>query len=159
MIQEMFRSRLRLTILLFMSGLVIGGCGSKSPELPEVTSVEIQKPSNDSEFHQSAPPLFNPKPDETLRGPDETLRVGDKFPTFSDEDVRSRSFEIYISSRSNINGNISGTLQLENGQIKLKDGTVYKVLGKCIIDYSKSGVITEGTIEVYHNESFPLNVK
>ena len=84
--------------------------------------------------------------------PDKILQVGDKFPTFSDEDVKSRFFEIYISNRSDINGNIGGTLQLENGQIKLKDGTVYKVLGKCIIDYSKGSIITEGTIEVYHNK-------
>ena len=91
------------------------------------------------------PPPTEPKPDKILK-------VGDKFPTFSDEDVRSSFFEIYISNRSDINGNIGGTLQLENGQMKLKDGTVYKVLGKCIIDYSKGGIITEGTIEVYHNK-------
>lgn len=83
--------------------------------------------------------------------PDVILRVGDKFPTFSDEDVRSSFFDVYISQRSDINGKIGGTLQLQNGQMKLKDGTVYKVPGKCIIDYSKGSIITEGTIEVYYN--------
>lgn len=153
MIQKIFQSILFSTILLFMSGLIIGGCGSKSHELPEVISVEIEKPSNDSEFQFVPRPSDStvlPPPDPPK--PDETLRVGDKFPTFSDEDVESRSFEIYISKRSNINGNISGSLQLENGHIKLKDGAVYKVLGKCIIDYSKDSIITEGIIEVYYNK-------
>ena len=91
------------------------------------------------------PPIPPPKPDAILQ-------VGDRFPTFSDEDVRSQYFEIYISKRSDINENIGGTLQLENGQMKLKDGTVYKVLGKCVIDYSKGGIITEGAIEVYYKK-------
>lgn len=130
MIQTISRFHLFSIVVLMMSCLGIIGC-----HIP---------PSNGS-GGSHVPPL-EPKPDKILQ-------VGDKFPTFSDEDVRSSFFDIYIDARSNINENIvGGTLQLENGQMKLKDGTVYKVLGKCIIDYSKGGIITEGTIEVYHNK-------
>lgn len=95
---------------------------------------------------------YEPPIQRELQEPDVILDVGDKFPIFSDEYVRKSVFDIYISQRSDINGKIGGTLQLQNGYMILNDGTIYKFPGKCIIDYSKGGIITEGTIEVYYNK-------
>ena len=129
MIQTISRFCLFSIVVLMMSCLGIVGC-------------------HKTQSHGSGGSYVPPPPPP----PDLILRVGDKFPTFSDEEVRSSFFEIYISNRSDINGNIGGTLQLQNGQMQLKNGTVYKVVGKCVIDYSKGSIITEGTIEVYYNK-------
>ena len=136
MIQIISRFCLFSIVVLMMSCLGIVGCGKK--KIKDSDGIYVS-------------PVQREMPKREMPKPDAILRVGDKFPIFSDEDVRKSVFDIYISQRSDINGKIGGTLQLQNGYMILKDGTVYKAPGKCIIDYSKGSIITEGTIEVYYN--------
>ena len=138
MIQTISRFYLFSIVVLMMSCLGIVGCGKKKIKGSDGISVS---------------PVQRELVKRELPKPDKILRVGDKFPIFSDEAVISRSFESVIDTRASIyRNNIGGTLQLQNGHMTLKDGTVYKFLGKCIIDYLKGGIITEGTIEVYYNK-------
>ena len=131
MMQTISRFYLFFIVVLMISCLGIVGCGKKKIEGSDGIYV----------FPVQREPVK----------PDAILRVGDKFPIFSDEEVKSSFFNVYINQRSNINGKIGGTLQLQNGHMILKDGTVYKVPGKCVIDYLKGSIITEGAIEVYYN--------
>ena len=76
-----------------------------------------------------------------------TLKVGDEFPNYNKEDVRKRLFDHFVDTRVINSGRVvGGTLELK-GWIELKDGTVYIIPDKCIIDFSTGRrVITEGTI-------------
>ena len=95
-----------------------------------------------------------PPPPSPPPPPDEVLQVGDKFSFIDDSEIQRSNLDVLINSTIIINGSITGgTQEFGNGWIQLKNGTEYKIPGRCIIDFSTgNGIITKGKIEVYYKK-------
>ena len=116
--RRMFQSCFLICILFAIGGFVIVGCGKPH---------EVEIPPNLESF--------------TL---DKILRVSDKLPDFSPEDIRDSDYDVMKFEGYNVPPRISFA-----GQIDLRDGTRYICTDsdKCIIELP-NWIITQGTIKV-----------